>query len=249
VLSIVELKEAYWQLRGRSQRAWKDLHFRLSHRGRARLCNVCGWRGARFYDDEDNSDVKCPRCYSLPRHRLLKFALEEVGAPRSHCRTLHVAPKGEHGLAKWLRGHCGSYVSIDKGGVWNRFDHGEAMVQMDLTQLALPNESMDLVICSHVLENIPEDRKAIREVFRVLSPHGMAALQVQLYGQTTVKGNADPGDYHHVWRPGRDYFQRYEEAGFVVQLYSKHGFDVQPLRLYDGSVVPLCFKPRMDWSG
>lgn len=225
-------------------RAWADFKFRLTHPGRARLCNICGWRGGRFYDEEDMRDVKCPRCYSLPRHRLLKLALEE-SLPQLPGRTLHVSPKGESGLQKWLRRRSRSYVSIDKGGVWNTFENGGAMMEMDLTNLAFADNSMDLVACSHVLECIPDDRKAIREIFRVLAPGGLAALQVQLYGDVTVRvDNPDPSDYYHAWRPGRDYFKRYEEAGFTVQLYSQRGQVAERFRLFEHAVVPCCRKPR-----
>ena len=42
----------------------------------------------------------------------------------------------------------------------------------------------------------------------------IAALQVQIYGNTTVKVEKPAEeDYYHVWHPGVDYFQRYEQAG------------------------------------
>ena len=50
------------------------------------------------------------------------------------------------------------------------------MQQMDLTALDIPDQSRTLIWCSHVLEHIPDDRKALTEMFRVLEPGGLAVL-------------------------------------------------------------------------
>jgi ubiquinone/menaquinone biosynthesis C-methylase UbiE len=51
---------------------------------------------------------------------------------------------------------------------------------MDVTNIQFPNESFDAIYCSHVLEHVPEDQKAMQELFRVLKPGGWALLQVPL---------------------------------------------------------------------
>ena len=55
-----------------------------------------------------------------------------------------------------------------------------AMVKMDITAIDWPDASFDIVYCSHVLEHIPDDRKAMSEIFRVLKPGGWALIQVPL---------------------------------------------------------------------
>lgn len=240
------LRKYYWRLRADVRRKLSTLRYVITHRGDARYCNVCGWRGSLFLPDEpDDPDRKCPLCASLPRQRLLKHTLDLLGLPRPGNRVLHVSPKGERRLAKWLKSRAGDYLSIDKGGVWNTFEAGGAMEEMDLTALRLPDDSVDFVLCSHVLECIPDDRKAISEIFRVLAPGGVAALQVQLYGETTVRVAEPKGeDYWHAWHPGRDYFRRYEGAGFSVDLYEAGRIDDGRLRLYPASSISICRKPR-----
>ena len=218
------------------------LRFRLSHRGVARLCNICNWRGSEFYSSEGLSNAVCPVCNSQPRHRLLKAVLDELDFPKKGSRILHVSPKGEDGLEKVFRRLAGWYLSIDKGGgPWNL--HPIAMKYMDLTDLDLPDNSVDFVQCSHVLEHIIDDHRAISEIYRVLAPGGMAALQVQIYGSITTRveePNAE--DYFHVWHPGIDYFQRYKDAGFDVRIFDRTLADTELLAIHGKLLVPICIK-------
>jgi len=244
-VNSTRLRGAYWRLRTRYLRTWRLFRFRVTHRGRSRFCNICGWRGSRFLSTDDAPDATCPYCLSLPRHRLLKAVLDERGQPIRGSRILHVSPKGELGLVRWFRRISSAYVNIDKGGAWNDFSEGNAMVQMDLTRLGFAADSFDFIMCSHVLENIQDDRKAIAEIYRVLAPGGLAALPVQIYGEVTRRiDNPTAEDYFHVWHPGLDYFARYEEAGFSVHLYNGNRPEKDALALYPRGVVPICEKLR-----
>ncbi len=51
---------------------------------------------------------------------------------------------------------------------------------IDLTNIAYLDESVDVFICSHVLEHIPDDRKAMRELRRILRPGGFGLMLVPL---------------------------------------------------------------------
>jgi len=59
----------------------------------------------------------------------------------------------------------------DGGGGW-------LTLRGDVTALPFPDRTFDLVICAEVLEHIPEDRKAIAEVVRVLKPGKLLAVSV-----------------------------------------------------------------------
>jgi SAM-dependent methyltransferase len=102
------------------------------------------------------------------------------------------------------------------------------MVQMDITKINREDETFDVVLCSHVLEHIPDDRKAISEIYRVLKTGGWALLQVPIL---RVETDEDPeiqdplerekrfGQHDHVRACGTDYPTRFEEAGFIVESY------------------------------
>ena len=113
-----------------------------------------------------------------------------------------------------------SYVSAD-------LDSPVADVHADATDLPFEDESFDFVICVHVLEHVPDDRKALREFFRVLRPGGEAVLQVppsdlavtrEDPSVVTARGERERlfGQYDHVRLCGADYGERIAEAGFEV---------------------------------
>ena len=69
-------------------------------------------------------------------------------------RILHIAP--EPSLGRLIAGIKGvEYTSGD-------FEPGRAMVQMDITRIQYPDDTFDVIYCSHVLEHVLEDRQAMR---------------------------------------------------------------------------------------
>lgn len=100
---------------------------------------------------------------------------------------------------------------------------------MDLTALTLADASCSLVWCSHVLEHIPDDRRAIAEIARVLAPGGVAVIQVPIGGPTTLEDPAvvDPRERarlywqeDHVRLYGLDLAERLAAAGLAASRLS-----------------------------
>jgi SAM-dependent methyltransferase len=116
------------------------------------------------------------------------------------------------------------------------------MVKMDITDIQYPDDTFDVIYCSHVLEHVQDDRKAIGEFYRVLKPGGWAILQVPITADTTFE---DPkiinpkererlfGQYDHARRYGPDYKDRLMEPGFSVTVDgSVRGLDNQAIRRF-----------------
>jgi ubiquinone/menaquinone biosynthesis C-methylase UbiE len=80
--------------------------------------------------------------------------------------------------------------------------------QSDLTAIPHLDHTFDIIYCSHVLEHIPDDRKAMRELWRVLKPGGWALIDVPITIDVTFE---DPS----VTDP--DVIDRLHHAGFQVQ--------------------------------
>jgi SAM-dependent methyltransferase len=92
-----------------------------------------------------------------------------------------------------------------------------AMVRMDITDIQYPKDTFDVIYCSHVLEHVVDDRKAMREFHRVLRPDGWALLLVPITVEKTFEDPSvtDPeerlsvfGQEDHVRCYGPDYVER-----------------------------------------
>jgi len=167
--------------------------------------------------------VLCPRCGSLPRQRLLWWYLRDEGVlERGALQILHVAP--EHGLEPRLRALPGArYTSVD-------LHDPRATVCADLTDLPFPDAAFDLVLCSHVLEHVPDDRAAMGELARVLRPGGLAVVQSPVNYEMAAT-HEDPAltdaqerlrlfsQRDHVRVYGPDLLERLIDAGFAVAVH------------------------------
>jgi SAM-dependent methyltransferase len=134
-------------------------------------------------------------------------------------RLLHIAP--EPVIARLFKAAPGvHYISADL--------YAAADVRLDITALPFENGALDIIVCNHVLEHVPDDQGAMREFCRVLSPRGLAFLQSPLEPNraTTYEDPSitDPkqrervfGQFDHVRVYGRDYFDRLRGAGFAVE--------------------------------
>jgi SAM-dependent methyltransferase len=162
-------------------------------------------------------------CGSLERHRFAWLFLRDRtdlldGRPK---RVLHVAP--EPCLAESLAPSLGpGYLTAD-------LEDPRAMVRVDITAIDLEDASVDVVCCSHVLEHVVDDRRAMRELRRVLRPDGWALFSVPITASRTIEDPTveDPeerlrlfGQGDHVRRYGPDVEERLREAGFDVTVVS-----------------------------
>ena len=144
---------------------------RLAHRGSAVTCPVCGSSFDAFKPAWNRPGAICWRCGAHERHRALWLFLAQSRLLDGTRRLLHFAP--EHALERRLRGAVHEYVTAD-------LDPAKGQLQLDLLDLELPDASFDAVLCSHVLEHIPDDRRAMRELHRVLTPGGWCAVMVPI---------------------------------------------------------------------
>lgn len=209
---------------------------RLRFLGRNRYCPVCNKHARTFLKAGvvPRPDAKCPWCGSLERHRLVWCYFQEQtdlfdGQPKE---MLHVAP--EDCLKQRLANRIGrGYLTAD-------LHDTNVMEQMDITDIQHPDDSFDVIYCSHVLEHVPDDRRAMAELHRVLRPDGWAVLLVPITATETIEDPTvdDPaerlrlfGQENHVRRYGPDYADRLREAGFQVDKSTAADFlDAQEMQ-------------------
>jgi SAM-dependent methyltransferase len=182
-------------------------------------CQLCertfnGWR-------HGVKNGSCPYCGSTTRQRLMWHWLAgEWGKNAQPRGLLHFAP--EWCLERRLRDdpRLSRYVTCDLSAPY-------VDVHTDITAMSFANETFDSIICSHVLEHVPADGKAMSEMFRVLRPGGVAIIQVPYDDRSETSedpGVTDPlererrfGQFDHIRIYGRDLADRLRTAGFVVE--------------------------------
>jgi len=187
-------------------------------------CPCCGGNFPLFLPGgvKLRPNARCPRCQSLERHRLIwLYLMRRTPLPGGRLKVLHFAPEPCIGDA--LRNLPDiDYTSAD---LYSPL----AMVKMDITDIRYPDDTFDVILCNHVLEHIPDDRKAMAEMHRVLKPGGWAILQVPLnrareatFEDPAVTTPAERerlfGQADHVRWYGRDYPERLRRAGFDVRI-------------------------------
>jgi SAM-dependent methyltransferase len=198
----------------------------VRYRGSRYECPCCRGTFARFADfhhsGETYPESRCPHCGSLQRQRVLwLFIQRETDMLSRPTRVLQIAPDfaffrrlSQLPLVDYVTGDLQRSPMISD--------------RIDITAIPFGDASFDLILCSHVLEHVPDDRTAARELRRVLRPDGIALLQHPLVDRPTT--DEDPsvvdsderlrrwGQADHVRAYGRDYVDRLAAAGFEVTL-------------------------------
>jgi len=205
---------------------WSQYHMRrklnkLKFAGGEYYCPICDYQISSYLIS--GGTASCPICESSERHRLDWLFLRDKTnlLDQKPKRMLHVAP--ELFLVSLLKKTRNlDYISVD-------LEDPRAMKKMDITNIKFPDNFFDCIYCSHVLEHIMDDRKAISELYRVCKPKGWALLQVPITSATTLENPmiTEPeerkkvfGLENHVRRCGLDYVERLSEVGFNVTTFS-----------------------------
>ena len=219
------------------------------------------------------NNVLSPSTLSLERHRLLWLYLNEEtdffqsqlasdstgtnpkkiklrdAETNSALKVLHFAP--EQAFYKLFRNQKNlDYTTTDLFSPL-------ADVKADICDLPFEDNQYDVILCNHVLEHIPDDTKAMQELYRVLKPGGMAILQIPqdlsratTFADDTITDQKERakifGQYDHVRIYGRDYFDKLRSIGFkVIEEDYTHKIGPELVEKYclaKGEIIPVCFK-------
>jgi SAM-dependent methyltransferase len=193
---------------------------RLRHRGDAVQCPCCGREWGSFAPAWNRAGAICPGCGSHERHRALCLYLSErTPLGDEPMSLLHFAP--EYALRGRMEATPGlRYVTAD-------LDPRGVDVRVDITAMPFEDGAFDAILCSHVLEHVPDDRAAMSELRRVLRPGGWALVLVPLdlaresthedAGVTSPEDRVrEFGQHDHVRMYSADIAGRLEDAGLLV---------------------------------
>lgn len=196
-------------------------------------------------------NVLAPGTFSLERHRLFWIYLknETDFFSSTKKKLLHFAPEQAF-ISQFKKIENLDYTTTD-------LKSPLADVKADICNLPFKDNEFDYIFCNHVLEHIPDDTKAMSELFRVLAPNGIGIFQIpqdlsreftfEDYSITDPKERAKIfGQYDHVRVYGRDYFDKLRKNGFDVTAvdYTKKlsKKEIEQYRLAQGELIPVCRK-------
>jgi hypothetical protein len=212
-----------------------------------RVCSVCGYQGKFLseihFPDIFNFDAVCPSCGSLPRNRLLALAIRRGKVELSDKRMLHFAP--EDPIVALVSRRCLEYTTAD-------LFRDDVDIKQDIERMTLGDGTYDLILCSHVLEHVDHNR-ALREIYRVLSPGGVALLLFPVvegwrthFQDPAITSPSDRalfyGKDNHLRRFGSSVRDEVIAAGFRLDEFSPSDSSVVENALLPGEVLFIARK-------
>ncbi|AXT20703.1 methyltransferase domain-containing protein [Flavobacteriaceae bacterium AU392] len=201
------------------------------------------------YGNQRNN-VLSPSTLSLERHRLLWLYLKnETDFFFAKKKVLHFAPE----QAFYKRFKKMKHLEYTTTDLYSPL----ADVKADICNLPFKNNSYDIILCNHVLEHIPDDTKAMQELYRVLKPGGIGIFQIPQDLSRAITFEDDSitdkkerakvfGQYDHVRVYGRDYFDKLRSIGFKVKeidyttTFTEE--EVSKYCLAKGEIIPVVSK-------
>ena len=216
--------------------------YRLSRRcinkviwhGKNAECNICNSHLKRWclYGDKNKKNSMCPVCYSFGRQRFLWYCIENnIIEIKPEFRILHLAPEiCLRNVFKKIT-QKNHYITGDLNK-----EEEEVDIKVDITNITQPDSSYDLIICSHVMEHVPDDNQALSEFYRVLKNGSKLIMQVPLSdNEQTYENNniitpeereSAYGQSDHLRLYGLDIINKIRSHGYnLTVLDPKEHFD------------------------
>ncbi|MBO0331615.1 class I SAM-dependent methyltransferase [[Muricauda] lutisoli] len=200
--------------------------------------------------ENPRENVLSPSTLSLERHRLLWLYLKnETGFFKQPLKLLHFAPEQAF-YNRFKKLDNLEYTTTD-------LNSPLADVKADICKLPFQDNTFDVILCNHVLEHIPNDTKAMQELYRVMKPGGWGIFQIpqDLKREKTFEDDSITdrkersrifGQYDHVRIYGRDYFDKLRSVGFMVEEVDYTNIlpkeMVEKYRLAQGEIIPFVKK-------
>lgn len=211
------------------------------YRGTEYSCNICNHQLRKFIPYGVNPNNKhahklCPFCLSLDRHRLIwSYLHEKTDFFTKEAKVLHIAPERCF-ISRCKRLSNLKYQTADLYSPW-------ADLKFDLQSIPLPDDSYDVIICNHVLEHVYDDKKAMRELHRILKKGGWSILNSGMK-YSLEKTIEDLSDLTHTVREERfaqhDHWRLYGMD--YADILSNEGFTVKADTYF--SSLPLEYKRK-----
>ncbi len=210
------------------------------YKGNKVICPICQSEFEKFapyypWKNEQNKaldaeNVKCPNCSSLERHRLLwKYLNDETNLFSTQNKTLLEFAPYEFFFNAFSKDKNINYFPCDLlPDSLKYIDYEGKILKEDITKLSFKDNSIEVILCSHVLEHIVDDKLAMSELFRVMKKGGWGIFQVPIdydreityedFSIISFEGREKAfGQKDHVRLYGRDFIERLSSSGIIVE--------------------------------
>ena len=200
--------------------------------------------------EKQRPNILSPSTLSLERHRLLWLYLQQkTNFFTAELKVLHFAPE-QCFLKRFKQLKNLDYTTTD-------LLSPIADVKADICNLPFDDNSYDVILCNHVLEHIPDDTKAMKELYRVMKPGGYGIFQIPqdlsrdiTFEDDSITDKAERarifGQYDHVRIYGLDYFNKLRTIGFKVDEVDYTAeltiVEVDKFRLAKEEIIPVVHK-------
>ena len=193
----------------------------------------------------------CPNCNTSDRDRMYILFFEKFVDKNKQINLVDFAPTG---VSRYLKKQ--PYINYRSADLMNP----NADDQVDITSMPIYEDGrFDVFICSHVLEHVSDDIKAMKELYRILKPGGWGIAMVPIMNSID-EVEEDPsvedekerwkrfGQYDHVRLYNRKGFtSRLESCNFEIETYTIEQFGASSIEEYGldpNSILYIVKKPR-----
>lgn len=242
------------------QRKYEKFHYvsrfrEVFSRTFPRQCPICRYRGFFLsFGHQNRPEAQCPQCGSLERHRLLCLAITQNGRSMLTGKdVLHFSP--ERCIRDLAHQTANRYLTADLSTCGQQYDVSDKLdLALDIAEMGLSDCAVDIVICNHVLDQVLDDRAALRELFRVLRPQGAAIISVPIvegwqhtFEDPNIQSPEDRLKYFgfedRVRCYGRDFCARLQEVGFATEIFQPQFHTYSDYGLVPGDKIFIGVKP------
>ena len=120
---------------------------------------------------------------------------------------------------KYISQDFGEYHGGGEIGLqMEKWDNSQLDIVSDITAIPLPDNSVDAVLCTEVLEHVPDPLAAIKEFSRLVKPGGYLIITAPFASLTHF------APYHFASGLSRFYYEKHlQENGFTIDELTLHG--------------------------
>ncbi|MDR0911654.1 MAG: class I SAM-dependent methyltransferase [Methanobrevibacter sp.] len=197
------------------------------------------------FGENPRKNAQCPSCSSLERHRLVYLFFKNLGIfnkeskfvqGNEKLKLLHFAPEPLfYNLFSKLE-------NVDYYPVDINQNMSNVRLKVDMQDIPFEDNTFDFVYTSHVLEHVPNDRKAMSELYRVVKPFnngGKVVIMVPIDHNREITFEKEEyntpelrskyyGQRDHLRIYGNDFVDRLRSVGFNVEIFDKNNFKNDP---------------------